>query len=111
MTNDPVWDYYDRAATEAFNEHRYLKASRIIKDALHRACATGDIKPNLVHHADALAQVYQREGDYTSAASLYRLIFALRRETIGPFPEEVEQSEKNLIAALEQCGSISPGNA
>lgn len=111
MKHDPLWDYYDRAAQEALNEHRYTKASRIVKDALHKARQAGELKPTLVQHADELAKLYKESGDYTSAASLYRLIVDLQSATLGPEHPSVQTASKDLISALMESGCLTPGNA
>jgi len=111
MTQDPLWDYYDKAAAEALNEHRYNKASRIVKDALHRARQMNELQPTLVRRADKLAKFYSQSGDYTSAASLYRLIVELQRSTLGPEHPDFQHSSKELLAALMDSGCVTPGNA
>jgi hypothetical protein len=111
MTQDPLWDFYDRATSEALNEHRYTKASRIVKDALHRARQMNELQPTLVRRADTLAKIYCETGDHTSAASLYRLIVDLQRSTLGPEHPDVQVSSRHFLAALMDSGCITPGNA
>jgi hypothetical protein len=108
MIHDPLWDSYDRAASEALNEHRYTKASRIVKDALTKANQLRTPQPNMLQHADELATVYRDAGDYNNAASLYRMIIEVQKTTLGPEHPDVESSSNKLIAALKASGCISP---
>jgi hypothetical protein len=111
MTHDSLWEHYDRAAAEAFSEHRYTKASRIVKDALHKAIQMGELQPSLVQRADELARVYRDSGDYTNAASLYRLIIDIQSSALGPEHPAVEHSSRELLSALMASGCITPSNA
>ncbi len=111
MTHDSLWEHYDKAAAEALSEHRYTKASRIVKDALHQARQLGELQPNLVQRADQLAKVYRDSGDYTNAASLYRLIIDIQKIALGPEHPDVEHSSRDLLSALTASGCLSPGNA
>jgi hypothetical protein len=109
--HDSLWEYYDKQATEALNERRYTKASRLVKDALYRATIMGDLKPELVQRAEDLARVHRQSGDYTSAAAIYRMILELQRSTLGPEHPAVENSSRDLIEALMNSGCITPGHA
>jgi hypothetical protein len=111
MTQDPMWDYYDRVAEQALNEHKYTKAGRILKDALQTAKQLKAPHPTLVQNADRLAKVYLETGDYTSAASIIRLIIDLESETLGPEHPDVLNRSRDLIAALMESGCMRPGNA
>jgi hypothetical protein len=111
MTRDPLWDYYDQAAMEALTAHRYTKASRIVKDGLQKARQMGEFQPGLLARADELASVYRASGDYTSAASIYRLMEDLQRATLGAEHPAVVSSHRHLMSVLKESGCITPGNA
>ncbi|HEY9776877.1 MAG TPA: tetratricopeptide repeat protein [Planktothrix sp.] len=109
--HDSLWDHYDKLAIEALNQRRYTKASRLTKDALHRATLMCELQPELVQRADYLAKVHSDSGDYMSAAAIYRLILELQRATLGSEHPDVEQSSKVLLEALMNSGCITPGHA
>jgi hypothetical protein len=106
-----LWQYDDSEADEAIASRRYIKASRILKDAFHQASMTGDFQPQLLQRAEDLARAQSDSGDYYSAAATYRMIVELQRSTLGPEHPDVEKSSLDLIKALMKSGCISPGNA
>ena len=111
MKDDSVWDSYKQATDEALNEHRYAKASRIVKDGLEKATQLRRMQPDLVQRADVLARIYKDSGDYTSAASLYRMIVELQRSTLGPEHPDVQVAAKDLVSTLTESGCLNPARA
>lgn len=101
---DHAWHNY-RAASEAFEQGHYSKASKILRQALSEA---DSIDPLLVNSANTLAERYFTDGNYANAAPLYRIVLEVRTKELGCDHPEVQESRRKLAMALWQSGGLSP---
>ncbi len=105
---DLIWLRYETAVCEALDRHHYLKASTIIKEALEDARKTSAPEPKLLNSADALASLHIEQGDFQSAAALYRLSLEVKKNTFGPTHPDVEQTMKAFKQVLAEAGGLIP---
>ena len=94
-----------RAASEAFEHGHFSKASKILRQALSEA---ETIDPLLVNSANTLAERYVEDGNYASAAPLYRILLEVRTKQLGCDHPDVQESLSRLAMALWQSGGLSP---
>lgn len=97
-----------RAASEAFENGHLTKAGRLLREALEESKEQGLLDPLLLHTATNLAERHLREGEYSNAASMFRVIFELRQRVQGDEHPEVVSSRKKLANALWQTGGLTP---
>lgn len=102
-----IWDRYQRSVYEAMNSHHYLKASNIIKEALHAAGTLKNAEAGMLRSADELADLHILNGDFQSAAALYRLSLTVQKNTYGSAHPDVERTQQALLRVLSQAGGIT----
>lgn len=104
---DSGWIDY-RAASEAFEQGHYTKASRILHKAMAESQITGVIDPLLLSSASQLAERYFDDGNYARAASLYRAVLDVRMKLLGADHPDVRETRRRLASALWQTGGLTP---
>lgn len=97
-----------RAASEAFEQGHYTKASRILQKAMAESHITGTIDPLLLSSASQLAERYFDDGEYSRAASLYRAVLDVRMKLLGPDHADCRETRRRLAMALWQTGGLTP---
>lgn len=98
----------NRAASEAFKQGHYAKASKILREAIAESHLTGIIDPVLLSSASGLAERYFEEGNFVRAASLYRSVIQVRTQLLGADHPDVQQMRRKLALALWETGGLSP---
>jgi hypothetical protein len=104
---DASWFDY-RAASEAFQNGHYGKATKILRQAFADSQITGVIDPKLVVTASTLAERYFEDGNYAAAASLYRTVLDIRTKCLGAEHVDVQETRRKLAMALWNSGGLSP---
>lgn len=108
MKGAEVWRYYNQACAEAFNERRYIKAMQILKQALHEVDEIGELESPILSRADALAEIYVKQGQYKDAAALYRILLECKRKVLGASHPDVKVSAAKLASVLCETGGLTP---
>lgn len=101
---DHAWHNY-RAASEAFDQGHFKKASKILRQALSE---TDAIDPLLLNSANSLAERYCLDGNYANAAPLFRIVLEVRTKQLGCDHPDVQETRRKLAMALWQSGGLSP---
>lgn len=104
---DAGWVDY-QAASEALQKGHYTKASKLLRKAIAESQISGVIDPMMVNSANILAERYFEEGNYVSAASLYRTVLDVRTRVLGLDHPDVSETKRKLAMALWQTGGLTP---
>ncbi len=101
------WKDCEKDYAEAVNSHRYGRASSILRQALLNKLSAQSVDLSLIAEADRLAELSCEQGEYITAASLYRLALELRSNVLGPDHPDVKATERNLVDVLRESGGLS----
>ncbi|HEY9789778.1 MAG TPA: hypothetical protein V6D22_05230 [Candidatus Obscuribacterales bacterium] len=93
------------AAHEALENGHYLKAARIIRQALAESSA---LDLFLLSSAEKLAVYYLNDGEFVAAACLYRSIVEAKTKVLGEQHPDVRLARHKLELALWHTGGITP---
>jgi hypothetical protein len=104
---DPTGKRY-REVNQLFEAGHLHKASRVIRDAMDDSLKAGIVDPFLIRSADALAERYVREGEYSAAASMYRAVHEVQLNVLGKDHPAVREVRRKLAQAIWQTGGITP---
>ena len=102
-------DYYTAVET-AMAEGRLLAANAWLKEALLEATRLRRLDYRLIARAEKLADIFCAQGDFTSAATLYRFVTSLREDTLGQNHPAVWRSLEKLRGVLNEAGGVKPAS-
>ncbi len=99
-----VWERHNSAFEAAYQQGDYDEAATQIKAALEAAKAFGPDDPRLATTLNNLALVYDEQGRYAEAKSLYERALAIWETALGPEHPHVATGRANYAAFLRETG-------
>ena len=99
-----VWARHNSAFEAAYRQGDYDEAATQIKAALEAAKAFGPDDPRLATTLNNLALVYDEQGRYAEAKSLYERALAIWETALGPEHPHVATGRVNYSAFLRETG-------
>ena len=99
-----LWETYNDAGKEAYEQGNYTKAEKLWVAALKEAEKFGPQDPRLATGLNNLAALYRAQGKYGEAEPFYKRALAIREKVLGPDHPDVATSLNNLAGLYETQG-------
>ena len=91
-----LWETYNDAGIEAYEQGRYAEAEKLWLAALKEAEKFGPQAPRLATSLNNLALLYDTQGKYAEAEPLYKRALEIDEKALGPDHPSVAVSLNNL---------------
>ena len=102
-----LWDRYNAAGMQAYQQGNYAEAEKQLSAALREAEKFGPQDPRLATSLNNLAGLYQTQGKYAEAEPLHRRSLAIVEKALGPEHPAVATSLNNLAGLYSDQGKYA----
>ncbi len=99
-----LWERYNDAGREAYQQGRYAEAEKQFIAAHEEAKKFGPEDPRLATSLNKLAELHYTQGQYPEAEPLYQRSLAIREKALGPEHPDVATSLENYADLLREMG-------